>query len=61
MSIFGLLGLGWAGDKFDKRRVASTGTGLREDKIHSGLSQKQLLENAPDTEKGQFRVPPILE
>ncbi|MFL7890742.1 MAG: Asp-tRNA(Asn)/Glu-tRNA(Gln) amidotransferase subunit GatC [Anaerolineales bacterium] len=42
-------------------RVSSTGTGLREDKIHSGLSQKQLLENAPDTEKGQFRVPPILE
>ena len=26
MSIFGRLGLGWAGDKFDKRRVASTGT-----------------------------------
>lgn len=42
-------------------RVSSTGSGLREDKIHSGLTQKQLLENAPDTEKGQFRVPPILE
>lgn len=42
-------------------RVSSTGSGLREDKIHTGLSQKQLLENAPDTEKGQFRVPPILE
>jgi MFS family permease len=26
MSIFGRLGLGWAGDKFDKRKVASTGT-----------------------------------
>ena len=26
VSIFGRLGLGWAGDKFDKRRVASTGT-----------------------------------
>jgi MFS family permease len=25
-SIIGRLGLGWAGDKFDKRRVASTGT-----------------------------------
>jgi aspartyl-tRNA(Asn)/glutamyl-tRNA(Gln) amidotransferase subunit C len=42
-------------------RVSSTGSGLRVDKIHSGLSQKELLNNAPDIEKGQFRVPPILE
>ena len=34
---------------------------LRSDEPRFGLSLKDLLRNAPETEKGQFRVPPILE
>jgi aspartyl-tRNA(Asn)/glutamyl-tRNA(Gln) amidotransferase subunit C len=34
---------------------------LREDEAHSGLSPEELLRNAPETERGQFRVPPVLE
>jgi aspartyl-tRNA(Asn)/glutamyl-tRNA(Gln) amidotransferase subunit C len=34
---------------------------LRPDEVLPGLSIKELLSNAPDTEKGQFRVPPVLE
>ena len=42
-------------------RVSSAGNVLRKDKARPGLSQQELLDNAPETEKGQFRVPPILE
>lgn len=34
---------------------------LRSDEPRIGLSLDDLLRNAPDTERGQFRVPPILE
>jgi aspartyl-tRNA(Asn)/glutamyl-tRNA(Gln) amidotransferase subunit C len=34
---------------------------LREDEPRPGLSLEELLRNAPDTEAGQFRVPPVLE
>jgi len=34
---------------------------LRPDESRPGLSQAELLSNAPATEKSQFRVPPILE
>jgi aspartyl-tRNA(Asn)/glutamyl-tRNA(Gln) amidotransferase subunit C len=34
---------------------------LREDKARPGLPNEDLLRNAPDTEDGQFRVPPILD
>jgi aspartyl-tRNA(Asn)/glutamyl-tRNA(Gln) amidotransferase subunit C len=34
---------------------------LREDKARPGLLNEDLLRNAPDTEDGQFRVPPILD
>lgn len=34
---------------------------LRIDEAHPGLSLKDLLRNAPQSEKGQFSVPPILE
>jgi aspartyl-tRNA(Asn)/glutamyl-tRNA(Gln) amidotransferase subunit C len=34
---------------------------LREDKARPGLSLEELLKNAPDTENGQFRVPPVLD
>lgn len=42
-------------------RVSSAGNVLRKDEARPGLSQQELLDNAPETEKGQFRVPPILE
>lgn len=42
-------------------RVSSAGNVLRKDETRPGLSQQELLDNAPETEKGQFRVPPILE
>ena len=42
-------------------RVGNTGNVLRKDESRQGLSQKELLANAPETEKGQFKVPPILE
>lgn len=42
-------------------RVINPGNILRDDKAIPGLSQRELLENAPETEKGQFKVPPILE
>jgi aspartyl-tRNA(Asn)/glutamyl-tRNA(Gln) amidotransferase subunit C len=42
-------------------RVITAGNVLREDKARPGLSRQELLDNAPETEKGQFRVPPILE
>jgi aspartyl-tRNA(Asn)/glutamyl-tRNA(Gln) amidotransferase subunit C len=34
---------------------------LRDDEPRPGLSLEELLRNAPDTEAGQFRVPPVLE
>jgi aspartyl-tRNA(Asn)/glutamyl-tRNA(Gln) amidotransferase subunit C len=34
---------------------------LRPDEPHPGLSLEELLRNAPETEGGQFRVPPVLE
>jgi len=34
---------------------------LREDQITPGLNNEQALRNAPQVEKDQFRVPPVLE
>jgi aspartyl-tRNA(Asn)/glutamyl-tRNA(Gln) amidotransferase subunit C len=34
---------------------------LRADEPRPGLSWEDLLRNAPETERDQFRVPPILE
>ena len=34
---------------------------LREDEPHEGLSEEQALSNAPDTQHGFFRVPPVLD
>ncbi len=34
---------------------------LREDLPGTPLSTKELLKNAPDTERQQFRVPPVFE
>ena len=34
---------------------------LRKDETRPGLSTTSLLENAPEVEADQFRVPPVLE
>lgn len=34
---------------------------LRIDEPRPGLSLEDVLRNAPETEKNQFRVPPVLE
>lgn len=34
---------------------------LRSDETREGLTHEQALENAPDIENRQFRVPPVLE
>lgn len=36
-------------------------TALRPDEPVPGLTQEELLRNAPRVEKGQFRVPPVLD
>lgn len=32
---------------------------LREDVVHPGLSQEEVLQNAKATQDGQFKVPPV--
>lgn len=34
---------------------------LREDTPRPGLTSEELLANAPRTDSGQFRVPPVLD
>lgn len=34
---------------------------LREDTARPGLALEDLLRNAPESENGQFRVPPVLD
>lgn len=34
---------------------------LRKDEIKHGLDQNETLRNAPDTTRGQFRVPPVFD
>jgi aspartyl-tRNA(Asn)/glutamyl-tRNA(Gln) amidotransferase subunit C len=34
---------------------------LRADELRSGLSHEQALANAPETERGHFRVPAVLD
>ena len=41
--------------------VLSARNVLRKDEPRKGLTLEEVLRNAPETEKGQFRVPLILE
>ena len=41
--------------------VASGSRPLRVDTARPGLELEALLQNAPQTEQSQFRVPPVLE
>jgi aspartyl-tRNA(Asn)/glutamyl-tRNA(Gln) amidotransferase subunit C len=34
---------------------------LRKDEIKPGLDQNEVLRNAPDSIRGQFRVPPVFD
>lgn len=36
-------------------------SGLREDEPLPGLVTEKALQNAPDSKKNQFRVPPVLD
>lgn len=36
-------------------------TTLRDDRVLPGLSLQDVLGNAPDTDRDQFRVPPVFE
>ena len=42
-------------------RVLDSQSPLRPDQAQPGLSTSQALHNAPESEKDQFRVPPVLE
>jgi aspartyl-tRNA(Asn)/glutamyl-tRNA(Gln) amidotransferase subunit C len=41
--------------------VLNSSRPLRADEARPGLELEALLQNAPQTEQGQFRVPPVLE
>ncbi len=34
---------------------------LRRDEARPGLPREELLRNAPEQEKGQFKIPPVFE
>ncbi|MEA3441185.1 MAG: Asp-tRNA(Asn)/Glu-tRNA(Gln) amidotransferase subunit GatC [Chloroflexota bacterium] len=34
---------------------------LRDDVPRAGLSRQDLMQNAPDTDDDQFRIPPVLD
>jgi len=40
--------------------VLETDLRLREDVARPGFPRKKVLENAPDTHVGQFKVPPVM-
>ena len=42
-------------------RIISTKSKLRDDISRPGLRPEELMMNAPETEEGQFRVPPVLD
>lgn len=39
--------------------VLDTTLRLREDEVQPGLSRDQALQNAPETQENQFKVPPV--
>lgn len=41
--------------------VLPSHSSLREDEVRPGLSLESLLSNAPQVDKRQFRVPPVLD
>jgi aspartyl-tRNA(Asn)/glutamyl-tRNA(Gln) amidotransferase subunit C len=53
--------------ELDTKAVTPTDSGsagqmpLRPDEPRPGLSQEELLKNAPKQEGGQFKIPPVFE
>jgi aspartyl-tRNA(Asn)/glutamyl-tRNA(Gln) amidotransferase subunit C len=53
--------------ELDTKAVTPTASGsagqmpLRPDEPRPGLSQEELLKNAPKQEGGQFKIPPVFE
>jgi aspartyl-tRNA(Asn)/glutamyl-tRNA(Gln) amidotransferase subunit C len=41
--------------------VFSGDSHLRADQARPGLTREELLKNAPEQEKGQFKIPPVFE
>ena len=41
--------------------VLDMNASLRDDNPQPGFSTTQVLQNAPQTQSGQFRVPPVME
>jgi len=41
--------------------VFSGDSHLRADQPRPGLTREELLKNAPEQEKGQFKIPPVFE
>ena len=41
--------------------VLSEASPLRADESRPGLSREALFENAPEVERGQFKIPPVFE
>lgn len=54
-------------DALDTSGIAPTSsvlparTVLREDQVRPGLTVEALLDNAPEADEKQFRVPPVLD
>ena len=42
-------------------RISLDESRLREDQPKAGLSLRELLSNAPESEEGYFKVPPVLD
>jgi len=40
--------------------IAGLSNVMREDRVQPGLTHDAALQNAPDQQDGQFRIPPIL-
>ena len=34
---------------------------LRDDEVHHSLSPEELLQNAPESDEDQFKIPPVFE
>ena len=49
------------GDTLPTASVLPPRSVLREDSAAPGLKTSEILENAPQAEANQFRVPPVLE
>ncbi len=45
----------------ESKEVSETDSRLREDVAGKAMPREELLKNAPDVKRHQFRVPPVLD